>query len=145
MIISQVKLINNKCRLATYAKHARYLNQHILVSSCFDYQVIILNIIINLIWTYVTWHFHIMTATNKYHPYLRFRRYSNHLHLAREKPDNTTYARSLGPYVRLPFAKSFRGRNCFSTLRMKSWFHIDRPAIAIVLGYLILPPTTIIE
>jgi hypothetical protein len=31
MIISQFKLINIKCRLATYAKHARYLNQHILV------------------------------------------------------------------------------------------------------------------
>jgi hypothetical protein len=31
MIISQVKLINNKCTLATYAKHARYLNQHLLV------------------------------------------------------------------------------------------------------------------
>jgi hypothetical protein len=31
MIISQVKWINNKFRLATYAKLARYLNQHILV------------------------------------------------------------------------------------------------------------------
>jgi hypothetical protein len=31
MIISQVKLINDKCRLATYAKNARYLNQHLLV------------------------------------------------------------------------------------------------------------------
>jgi hypothetical protein len=28
------------------------------------------------------------------------------LHIAREKSDNTTYARSLGPYVRLPFVKS---------------------------------------
>jgi hypothetical protein len=28
------------------------------------------------------------------------------LHLAREKPDNTTYAWSFRPYVRLPFAKS---------------------------------------
>jgi hypothetical protein len=26
-------LINNKCRLATYAKHAGDLNQHLLVSS----------------------------------------------------------------------------------------------------------------
>jgi hypothetical protein len=33
MIISQVKVINNNCILASYAKHARYLNQHILVSS----------------------------------------------------------------------------------------------------------------
>jgi hypothetical protein len=31
MIICQVKLINNKSRLATNAKHAMYLNQHILV------------------------------------------------------------------------------------------------------------------
>jgi hypothetical protein len=36
-------LINNKGRLATYAKHARYLNQHILVSSIFDYQVVTLS------------------------------------------------------------------------------------------------------
>jgi hypothetical protein len=28
------------------------------------------------------------------------------LHLAIEEPDNTTYARSLGSYIRLPFAKS---------------------------------------
>jgi hypothetical protein len=64
---------------------------------------------------------------------------------AREKPDNTTYTRSLGPYVRLPFVKFIRGRNFSSTLKMKSWFHSDRPAHVIVLGYLILPPTTIIE
>jgi hypothetical protein len=67
------------------------------------------------------------------------------IYLAREKPDNTMYARSLGPYVRLPSAKSLRGRNRSSTLGMKSWFHSDRPARAIVLGYLILPPTTTIE
>jgi hypothetical protein len=36
MIISLVELINHKYRLATYAKHARYLNQYILVLSFFD-------------------------------------------------------------------------------------------------------------
>jgi hypothetical protein len=42
------------------------------------------------------------------------------LHLTREKPKKTTYTRSRGPYVRLPFAKSLRGQNRSSTLRMKS-------------------------
>jgi hypothetical protein len=42
------------------------------------------------------------------------------IYLAREKPDNTTYTRSLGPYVWLPFAKSLRGQNRSSTLRIKS-------------------------
>jgi hypothetical protein len=64
-------MINHKCRLATYAKHPRYLNQHILVSSFFDYQVVILNITINLIWTKVKGCFYGMTATSKYHPYPR--------------------------------------------------------------------------
>jgi hypothetical protein len=49
------------------------------------------------------------------------------IHLAREKPNNTTYARSLGPYVWLTFAKSLWGQNHFSTLGMKSWFHSDCP------------------
>jgi hypothetical protein len=42
--------------------------------------------------------------------------------------DNTAYARSLGPYVQLPFAKSLRGQNHSSTLETKSWFHSDRSA-----------------
>jgi hypothetical protein len=67
------------------------------------------------------------------------------IHLVRVKPNNMTYARSLGPYVRLTFAKSLQGQNCSSTLGMKSWFHSNRPTIAVVLGFLILPPTTTIE
>jgi hypothetical protein len=55
------------------------------------------------------------------------------------------YARSLGPYVWLAFAKSLRGQNRSSTLRMKSWFHNDCPVHAVVLGFLILPPTITIE
>jgi hypothetical protein len=49
------------------------------------------------------------------------------IHLAREKPDNMTYARSLGPYAWLPFTKSLQGQNRSSTLEMKSWLHSDRP------------------
>jgi hypothetical protein len=45
------------------------------------------------------------------------------------KLDNTMYTLTPGPYVRLPFAKSLQGRNRSSTLRMKSWFHSDRPAL----------------
>jgi hypothetical protein len=67
------------------------------------------------------------------------------LHLTREKPDNTTYARSLRPYMHLPFVKSLRGRNRSSTLKMKSWIQSDHLAHAVVLGYFILPPTTTIE
>jgi hypothetical protein len=67
------------------------------------------------------------------------------LHLIREKPDNMTYAWSLGPYIRLSFTKSLRGRNRSSTLGMKSWFHSDHLVIVVVFGYLILPPTTTIE
>jgi hypothetical protein len=48
MFINQIKWLGNN-RLASYAKHGRYLNQQVLLSSFFDYQVVTLNIIINLI------------------------------------------------------------------------------------------------
>jgi hypothetical protein len=63
----------------------------------------------------------------------------------KRKPDNAIYARSLEPYVRLTFAKSLWGRYRSSTLGIKSWFHSDHSVVAVVLGYLILPPTTILE
>jgi hypothetical protein len=49
MIISQVKLIDNN-RLATYAKHAMKSQSTSFSTINFDYQVVILNITINLIW-----------------------------------------------------------------------------------------------
>jgi hypothetical protein len=70
---------------------------------------------------------------------------SNQYTPCKGKPDNMMYAQSLGPYVRLLFAKSLQGQNHSSTLGMKSWFHSNRPTISIVLGYLILPPRTTIE
>jgi hypothetical protein len=57
----------------------------------------------------------------------------------------TRCTQSLGPYVWVPYDKSLRGLNCSSTLGMKAWFHSDRPTVAVILGYLILPPTTTIE
>jgi hypothetical protein len=66
-------------------------------------------------------------------------------HLAREKPDNTTYARSLGPYVWQPFMKSIQGQICSSTPRIKSWFFSDHPGLPVILGYLILPLTSTLE
>jgi hypothetical protein len=48
------------------------------------------------------------------------------IHLTREQPDNMTYALPLGPYVRLPLAKSLRGQNRSSTLGLKYSFHSDR-------------------
>jgi hypothetical protein len=47
------------------------------------------------------------------------------IHHAGEKPNNTTYAWSLGPYIRQPFAKSLRGRIQAPTPGMKSWFYSD--------------------
>jgi hypothetical protein len=67
---------------------------------------------------------------------------SNQYTPCKRKPDNTTYAQSLRAYVRLPFAKSLWDQNCSSTLGIKSWLHSDRPAITVILGYHILPPTT---
>jgi hypothetical protein len=144
MIISQVKLINNKCRLAIYAKHARYLNQHILV-------------IINL-WLSSNCNKHnhkshmnigemtlLWNDSNEQVSPISEGFVDINLYLVRKKPYNMMYAQSLGPYIWLPFTKSLHGRNCSSTLGMKSRFHNDHSTVAIILGYLILPPTTIIE
>jgi hypothetical protein len=73
---------------------------------------------------------------------------------ARVQPANPSYRylprvllamRTVPPVERLPFAKSLRGQNRSSTLRMNSWFHSDRPAITVILSCLILSPTTTIE
>jgi hypothetical protein len=53
---------------------------------------------------------------------------SNQYTHCKGKLDHTTCARSLGHYVRLPFAKSLRDQNRSSTLGMKSWFHSVRSA-----------------
>jgi hypothetical protein len=54
---------------------------------------------------------------------------SNRYTPCKGKLDNTTYARSLGPYVWQPFAKSIRGQIHSSTHWMKSWFLGDRPTL----------------
>jgi hypothetical protein len=120
MIISQVKWINNKFRLATYAKHAMYLNQHILV-------IINLQLPSSHIKHNHKSHMNISEMAllrndrnKQVSPISKgFTEIRINLHLAKEKPDNPTYAQSLRPYVRLPFVKSLRGRNRSSTLGMK--------------------------
>jgi hypothetical protein len=120
MIISQVKWINNKFRLATYAKYARYLNQHILV-------IINLQLPSSHIKHNHKSHMNISEmallrndSNKQVSPISKgFTDIRINLHLAKEKPDNPTYARSLRPYVRLPFVKSLRGRNRSSTLGTK--------------------------
>jgi hypothetical protein len=74
-----------------------------------------------------------------------YHRDSNQYTPLKVKPDNKTYSWSLGPYVQLPFAKCLRGQNHSSILGMKSWFHSDCLIIAVILGYLILPPTPTLE
>jgi hypothetical protein len=44
--------------------------------------------------------------------------------------DSNQYTWSLGPYVRLPFAKLLRGQNRSSTLGIKFWFHSNRPTLS---------------
>jgi hypothetical protein len=92
MIISQVKLIDNKCRLATYNKHASYLNQHLLV-------IINLRLPSSHIKHNYKSHMNIGEMTllwndcNKQVSLISrgFMEIRINLHLASEKPDNTTH------------------------------------------------------
>jgi hypothetical protein len=113
-------------RFATYTKHARIIKQHLIY-------VIIIFININLI-AHVKHKSSSITMFGCGSKSLLISESVTeiriNIHLAREQPDNTTYALPLGPYIRLPFAKSFWGRNRSSTLGTKSWFHNDHPNLS---------------